>query len=85
MGSRYRAGRWVTGQTSRTGIFGGRPWGNHSSNVASSLKVMKVREQQAGRMTGPVPARGVNAETMGAESSLRVETENKELKIENNR
>ena len=43
--------------------------------MASSLKVMKVREQRAGGMTGPVPARGVNAEAMGAGSSLREKTE----------
>ena len=43
--------------------------------MASSLKVMKVREQRAGGMTGPVPARAANAEAMGAGSSLREKTE----------
>lgn len=68
-GSRYRAGRWVTGHTSRTGTFGGRTGGNHSSNVASSLKVMKVREQRAGGLAGPVPARGVGADAVGADAA----------------
>lgn len=74
-GSRYRAGRWVTGHTSRTGTFGARPWGNHASNVASSLKVMKVREQRAGGTAGPGPVLAVSAEAVGAGSSLRGKTE----------
>lgn len=47
-GSRYRAGLWVTGQTSRAGRLG-LTWANcgkAASNASSSLKVMKVREQR---------------------------------------
>lgn len=36
---------------------------------------MKVREQRAGGTAGPVPAPGVNAEAVGAGSSLRAKTE----------